>query len=200
MTPGQSWNRVIPTGVKRVAPDQTGDCQPRSFDGAVFIDRLVAIMGTSGIKAASVRWECARNGHLVQPDENQKNPARKISQSKGQIPQTRLIGMLTYDHENPRPEKARRARSIETELFVFRYSWRSKWQGAPEGSNLSPVPMSRAVQRSLLLIVVLLDSARQHCQRTGLQKRRCASRLPDSGRQSTQQAGAHTICLRAAPA
>jgi hypothetical protein len=49
-----SWDRVKTTRIEWVATYNPLDCQPPPFEGAVFIDSLIPIMGTGRIKTTGV--------------------------------------------------------------------------------------------------------------------------------------------------
>jgi hypothetical protein len=49
-----SWDGVIPARIKRVTAQHTPDCHERTFEGTMFINSLISIMGTGWIKTAGI--------------------------------------------------------------------------------------------------------------------------------------------------
>ena len=60
----------------------------------MLVNSVVSIMGTRGVKAASVWRQCARDCQLVEPDERQHHEAGDISWPQRQVAQARLSWMF----------------------------------------------------------------------------------------------------------
>jgi len=59
------------TGIKRVAPANSSDTQPKTFDGAVPLNGFAAVSRAGWIKPTVVPQQ-RRNHKLISPDEPQK--------------------------------------------------------------------------------------------------------------------------------
>jgi len=65
-------NRVIAAFTKRIATDSPMNCQPTTFYYAVFLDGLVAIVGTTWVISAGVSRKQLRQRKLVYSYQSQK--------------------------------------------------------------------------------------------------------------------------------
>lgn len=84
----------MPTRIERVATKHAPARHQRAFQGAMFVNRLISVMGAGRVEAASVFRQAARDGHLVETDQCQQQQARPILRRTRQISQTRLIGIF----------------------------------------------------------------------------------------------------------
>jgi hypothetical protein len=62
---GLLWDGIVTPGVEWIASQHTPARHKRTFDRAIFIYGLIAIMGARGIKPTGIFWQPPRNGHLI---------------------------------------------------------------------------------------------------------------------------------------
>lgn len=125
-------NWIVSAWIKRVASNDSTECQPGPFDCSVLVNGLVAVMGTRGVKPARVCRKGAGKRRLVQSDQDQQNPTREVAQRKWQITQTRFVGMFALNHESPQHTAYQPAPKAGSTPIEFRQSWPVEWLGAPK--------------------------------------------------------------------
>jgi len=88
------WDRVISAGVKGITAQYAPNSHKGTFEGAMLVNRLIAVMGTGWIKPAGVGRQARGQYHLIQTNQRQDKDARPIYQAAGHIPQARFVGII----------------------------------------------------------------------------------------------------------